>query len=207
MPFIDLAAKRRTVRQFAVDALPLEQIETVLQAGLLAPSPNDSKPWKILVITNRDLLQQMKKAVHERLEQLFPNVEPELQGRLQKVKTFSAIFADAPVVFAILAKPYEAMIDELLIGTEITHDQINAWRNYPDIQSVGAVVQNMLLAATEMAVGSVWVSGALVASQALEALLKTDEFRLQALVAMGKPLTKPPSKPMPNLDDLVDFRE
>lgn len=201
MDFFALAAKRRTVRQFTADPVSREQIEKIIQAGLMAPSPNNSQPWKVAVITDRKMLEAMKAAVEKKLDGLFPKVSAEAQARLDKVRAFSTMFTGAPVVLAILSKPYKAMIDKVLEESTVTHDQMNTLRRYPDIQSVGAMVENMLLAATELGLGGCWVSGALVASDAIDALLKEKEYRIQTLVALGKPATKPAVKePLPLAD-------
>ncbi|HOY65821.1 MAG TPA: nitroreductase family protein [Candidatus Ozemobacteraceae bacterium] len=201
MDFFALAAKRRTVRQFAADPVPREQIEKIIQAGLMAPSPNNSQPWKVAVIADRKMLEAMKSAVEKKLDTLFPKVSAEAQTRLDKVRAFSTMFTAAPVVLAILSKPYKAMIDKVLEESSVTHDQMNTLRRHPDIQSVGAMVENMLLAATELGLGGCWVSGALVASDAIDALLKEKEYRIQTLVALGKPAAKPAVKePLPLAD-------
>jgi len=201
MDFFALAAKRRTVRQFASDAVSREQIEKIIQAGLMAPSPNNSQPWKIAVITDKKLLGSMKDAVEKKLGEMFPNVSAEAVTRLEKVRAFSTMFSGAPVVLAVLAKPYKAMVDKVLDESSVTHDQMNKLRRYPDIQSVGALVENMLLAATELGLGGCWVSGALVASDAIDILLKDKEYKIQTLVALGKPAAKPTIKePLPIAD-------
>ncbi len=63
-------------------------------------------------------------------------------------------------------------------------------RGHPDVQSVGAAVEHLLLAATEMGYGSCWLSGPLVAREALESLLGIEApQQLAALVAVGMPAT------------------
>ncbi|HNW35882.1 MAG TPA: nitroreductase family protein, partial [Candidatus Ozemobacteraceae bacterium] len=162
----------------------------------------NSQPWKIAVITDKKVLASMKDAVEKKLGELFPKVSAEAMTRLEKVRTFSTMFVNAPVVLAVLAKPYKAMVDKVLDESSVTHDQMNKLRRYPDIQSVGALVENMLLAATELGLGGCWVSGALVASDAIDTLLKDKEYMIQTLVVLGKPVAKPAVKePLP----LADF--
>lgn len=205
MDFFALAAKRRSIRQFTTDPVSRAEIEKVIQAGLMAPSPNNSQPWKIAVITNKKMLAGMKDAVEKKLEAMFPNVSAEGKARLEKVRTFSTMFVDAPVVLAVMAKPYKAMIDKVLDEGSVTHDQMNMLRKYPDIQSVGALVENMLLAATEIGLGGCWVSGALVASEAIDAVLKDKEYKIQTMVVLGKPLAKPTPKEPLSLADHVTW--
>lgn len=205
MDFFALAAKRRTVRQFTADPVSREEIEKIIQAGLMAPSPNNSQPWKIAVITDKNLLGRMKDAVEKKLDELFPDVSAEGKARLEKVRAFSTMFVGAPVVLAVMAKPYKAMIDKVLDESSVTHDQMNVLRKHPDIQSVGALVENILLAATETGLGGCWVSGALVASEAIDTLLKEKEYRIQTLVALGKPAVKPAAKEPLSLADHVTW--
>lgn len=191
MDLFELLSKRRTVRQFKTDPVPQADVEKIVQAGLLAPSPNDSHPWRIIAIRNQGILREMRAAVEKKLDALFPAPTGDKKTRLDKVKNFSTIFAQAPLVLAVMMKPYRAIVDDLLDGSALTHDQINALRKYPDVQATGALVQNMLLAATDLGYGAVWVSGALVASEDLDRLLKGGEYKVQTLVALGRPAVSP----------------
>ncbi|HDQ93504.1 MAG TPA: nitroreductase, partial [Synergistetes bacterium] len=49
MYFLELAGKRRSVRNFLPDPVPREAIERCLEAARLAPSACNSQPWKFLV--------------------------------------------------------------------------------------------------------------------------------------------------------------
>lgn len=48
--------KRRSIRKYTGDNVTAEQIEAVLQAGLLAPSSQDRRPCWFVVVRNRELL-------------------------------------------------------------------------------------------------------------------------------------------------------
>jgi nitroreductase len=110
----------------------------------------------------------------------------------QRVEWFSTFFADAPLVVAVTRQPYATVIEGALADSGAGSADINAMRGYPDIQALGAAVEHLLLAATELGYGSCWLSGPLVAREALEALLGIDApQRLAALVAVGVPATEP----------------
>ncbi len=198
-----LLAKRRTVRQFTPDPVPQEAVAQIVQAGLMAPSPNDSHPWRIIAIRNPGVLREMRGAVEKKLDTLFPAPTGDNKARLDKVKNFSTVFAQAPLVLAVMMKPYRAVVDDLLAGSALTHEQINALRKHPDVQATGALVQNMLLAATDLGYGAVWVSGALVASDEIDRLLKGGEYKVQTLVAVGRPAVSPEPRPAVDLKDYL----
>lgn len=48
--FIELAEKRRSVRAYKPDEVPEEMLQTVLEAGRLAPSAVNKQPWRFIVV-------------------------------------------------------------------------------------------------------------------------------------------------------------
>lgn len=197
MNFSELVLARRTVRRFTPEPVRQASLEKILKAGLAAPSPNNSTPWAITVVTNGEIIQKMREAVHEKHDLMFPNISEDQKPILNKIKLFASIFANAPVVLAVFSKPYTAPIFDLLEDSEISHERICQWRRYPELQATGALVQNMLLAATEENLGSCWVSGALVAQKELETLLNASDMKLETLVAIGhQDATAHPKEPL-----------
>jgi nitroreductase len=180
-------------------------LEKILKAGLAAPSPNNSSPWVISVITNGEVIQKMKAAVNEKLDLMFSKISPDNQSTLDKVKIFSTIFANAPVVLAVFSKSYHAPIHDLLKEGDITPEQINKWRRYPELQATGALVQNMLLAATEEGLGSCWISGALLARKELEDILDARDLHLETMVALGHQDSPPHPKEPLDLELYVNY--
>lgn len=48
--FLELAEKRRSVRAYKPDEVPDELLQTVLEAGRLAPSGCNKQPWRFIVV-------------------------------------------------------------------------------------------------------------------------------------------------------------
>lgn len=205
MEFSELVYARRTVRRFTQEPVSQVILEKIIRAGLAAPSPNNSSPWSITVVTNGEVIQKMRKSVDVKLDTMFPHLKAEQKPTLEKIKLFSSIFANAPVVLAIFSKPYKAPIFELLDDAQHASEQVSAWRRHPELQATGALVQNMLLAATEAGLGSCWVSGALVARTELEAILKADGLHLETLVAIGHQDAPPHPKEPLDLELFVNY--
>jgi len=57
--FIDLIAKRRSIRQFTADKVEPEKIELLREAALRAPSSRGVNPWEFVFVTDRNLLQKL----------------------------------------------------------------------------------------------------------------------------------------------------
>jgi nitroreductase len=152
----------------------------------------------------------MADAVRGRLRALLPAAMSEDARRAaQRVEWFSTFFADAPLVIAVVRRPYSSVIARAVEGASLSAADINAMRGYPDVQSIGAAIEHLLLAATELGYGSCWLSGPLIAREALEPLLGvTPPDQLAALVTIGVPAAPPAAghdrRPV---DEILQFLE
>lgn len=59
--FSDLIKQRRSHRKYTEEPLSPEQVKSILQAGLMAPSSKSKNPWQFIVIENKDLLKQLSR--------------------------------------------------------------------------------------------------------------------------------------------------
>jgi nitroreductase len=193
MEFAELVEKRVSVRQFKSDPVPPEHVRDMVRLASLAPSPNNQQPWRFIAVTRKPLLQEMADAVRERLRALLPAALSEDARRAaQRVEWYSTFFADAPLVMAVARLPYRSVIARAVEGSALSAEDINAMRGYPDVQSIGAAIEHLLLAATGLGYGSCWLSGPLIARQALEPMLDiAPPEQLAALVTIGVPATTP----------------
>jgi len=200
--------KRTSIRKFTDEPVPIVDLKEMVRCAGLAPSVNNSQPWKFIAITNQNILQAMAKAVQIKIDTLFPHTEEKDTAIKATLNSFSTFFVNSPAVIAIAASPYEAVADRLLTSSFLTHDDLNDLRSHPDIQSIGASVQNILLAAVDMGYGACWLSGLLVAREELEKLLKIEHpWKLVTFVAVGKPVGQPKPKAKKILDEIFTLVE
>jgi nitroreductase len=187
MTLAELAEKRVSVRQFLPDPVAPEHIREMVRLASLAPSPNNQQPWRFIAVTRQPLLREMADAVRARLRALLPAAMSEDARRAaQRVEWYSTFFADAPLVMAVTRQPYESVIARAVAGSSLTAADVNAMRGYPDVQAIGAAIEHLLLAATELGYGTCWLSGPLIAREDLEQLLGVEApEQLAALVAVG----------------------
>jgi len=193
MEFAELVEKRVSVRQFRPDLVALAHVREMVRLASLAPSPNNQQPWRFIAVTRKRLLREMADAVRARLKDLLPaSASEDARRAAQRVEWFSTFFADAPLVMAVTRQPYESVIARALAASSMSAAEINAMRGHPDIQSIGAAVEHLILAATGFGYGTCWLSGPLVAREALETLLGVEApQQLAALVAVGLPAGPP----------------
>ena len=189
MEFRNLVESRVSVRQFAADPVPAADVREMVRLAGLAPSPNNSQPWQFIAVSRPSLLKEMVAAVRAKVGAMLPTAVTETARRArQRVEWYSTFFGDAPLVVAVALLPYESVVQDALQESRVTGAQVNAMRGQPDVQSLGAAVEHLLLAAADLGYGGCWMSGPLVAREALERLLGIGPpGRLAAMVAIGRP--------------------
>lgn len=188
MEVIKAIESRSSIREFSDEPVNIDDIREIIRLAGLAPSINNYQPWKYYIITNRNILKKMAVEITNKIAAM-----PESSTRVAKhlknqAAWFSTFFHSAPMFIALAAHPYESDLDK---GVKIPSDELDKMRNYPDLQSSGASIQNLLLAATAFGYGTCWMTGPLYARPSLEKLLGiTEPWKLISFVAIGKPAEK-----------------
>ena len=59
--------ERRSVRKFSDKAIPKEELDLIIKAGLYAPSAMNKQTWKFTVLTKSKDIQELAKAVEKQL--------------------------------------------------------------------------------------------------------------------------------------------
>ena len=107
------------------------------------------------------------------------------------------IMRQAPILIVILNTNGKSPIDEIDTDNRVTE--------ICDTLSIGASIENMLLKATEIGLGSLWIANTCYAYNELEEYLAT-ECQLVGAVALGYADESPASRPRKKLEDIVEYR-
>lgn len=189
---------RRSVRRYTAEEVPRKAIETILEAGMRAPSAKNRQPWRFIVTTSKakeEALGMMEKGLErEKNSPLLPESTEHLQDAWQSL----GVMRQAPVViFVVNALGVE-------IGENLTVDQRVS--EICNAQSIGAAMENMSLAAGEQGLGSLWICNTFFAQRELENWLGT-EGELYAAMAVGYAEGNAPAVTRKRMQDVVEWRE
>jgi len=83
-------------------------------------------------------------------------------------------------------------------------NDLQAFGDIVDIQSIGAAIQNMLLAAQTLGLGSLWICDIFFAYDALVEWLGA-EGEMIAAVSLGYPYQTPEPRPRKSVDDITVY--
>jgi nitroreductase len=195
--------QRASVRRFTDEPIEHQDLQEMIRRAGRAPSINNDQPWKFIAVSNRPLIKRMALEVHKKVNDFFPDDSEKAKAVKFTVEYFSTVFEKAPVVVAVVTKPYESVSEWLFQDREKAHAMINEMRFYPNIQSVGAAVQNLLLSAADLGYGACWLSGMLIARTELEKILHIEQpWQLVTFVAIGKAAGVPSQSQKKNLEEI-----
>lgn len=190
---------RRSIRKYKSKMIPRQDIVDIIESGTKAPSSKNRQPWKYIVLQGKkkhEMLNVFRAGIarEETGSALLPQSRKYIDGARHTVE----ILEQAPVVvFAV--NPFGKGLISGLTPEERIYDKCN-------IQSIGASIQNMLLAAQEKGIGSLWVCDIYFAYPELCEWLNAGS-ELLAAVAFGYPDESPEGRPRKKLDDTIEWKE
>ena len=56
---LDVIMTRTSIRNFTGDPVSKEQLETILKAGMAAPTAMNGQPWRFVVVTDKDRIAEL----------------------------------------------------------------------------------------------------------------------------------------------------
>lgn len=165
MTYLDLLARRSISPKRLVEPGPTaDQIALMIQAACAAPDHRRLRPWRYILIDNQ-AREQLADLFEEAARQTHGQLNDEQRGRAREKA------ANGACLLAVVA---------------VIQDQVNDVPTHEQWVSVGAAVQNILLAAQAIGFGSMLVSGDKVATQALRlGLGLTPGEQLLGFIALG----------------------
>lgn len=173
---------RRSVRVYKTGKVTDQQLNTILEAARWAPSGANTQPWEFVITRDR---KKMKK-----VREIYSN-----EWRDRKTED--------PVHYKGLKKDYVGDVSVLVLacGDARTKQVYLTTRQPSDREklfqaSIANSVQQMMLAAASMNLGTVWVSVREEVEPELRELFKVpDELRLLWVMPIGHASSWPKAKP------------
>jgi F420 biosynthesis protein FbiB-like protein len=147
MEFFDVVHTQRSIRQFKPDPVPDAAIWKILDAAIRAPSGSNTQPWSFLVVRDPAKRDTIAQAVRERMgDPAAGRAEAEQMDPVRRrMRLASIAFRENVTSAPVLIIPC------LVAPTSPTSDVNSLWAG----SSIYAAVQNLMLAARALGLGSV----------------------------------------------------
>ena len=210
MTNLEFIYKRKSIRKFTEQEVPKEDLIEMLKAATYAPSAKHQQNWHLDVITNKAKIEEIAKVVGERHMEIADIADNEKdQTNMSKFLKYYTVFKNAPVLILVYVKPYKTVEYKILKDKpeyKELYDMVVS--SQPEVQTIGAAVENLLLAAANMGYGACYMTGPIHSKDKIYEVIGRDETKgeLMALIPVGVPEDlSAPQPPRVPLEDVVTF--
>jgi coenzyme F420-0:L-glutamate ligase/coenzyme F420-1:gamma-L-glutamate ligase len=184
----EVVTGRRTVRSFLPDRVDPALVQRAIAAAVTAPAPHHTTPWRFVLVDTDEARAALLTAMREAwvADLTADGLPPDrIERRLAR--------SDA----LLGAAPYLVVPCLVMDGAH----------SYPDerrqraeremfLVSMGAAVENLLIALSASGLGACWVSSTMFCAEPVRRALGLPEtFDPMGAVAIGKPAATPPPRP------------
>jgi nitroreductase len=175
-PTLQTIYQRRSIRKFTDQPVTEEDLQTILHAANQAPSAHNQQSWHFIVVAG-EKKRQLAELVSRRATD-FPKASSALlRMAARSIKT-------APVVIAVANTGELIEHGTRLFQLEDAGVSSDFFRTM-EIQSSAAAVENMLLAATALGLGSVWLGVLFLIKDEVMSFLGEKHGEFMAVIPVG----------------------
>jgi coenzyme F420-0:L-glutamate ligase / coenzyme F420-1:gamma-L-glutamate ligase len=183
----DVLTARRTVREFTAAPVPAAAVRRAIAAAITAPAPHHSQPWRFAVVESAPARTRL-------LDDMLAAWRADLAA-----DGFSADQIARRVRRGDVLRRAPLLIVPCLVA-DAAHEYPDARRNASEramfLVSMGAAVENLLVALAVDGIGSCWVSSALFCREAaVGALGLAADWEPMGTIGVGYPAAPAPSRP------------
>ena len=188
---IKLIKSRRSIRKYKNTPVPKKEIMKILEAGRWAPSAHNAQPWRFIVITKPQVIKKLASVLIKSSHSLYSGFNIVLRKTAE-------VLSNAPVLIVV----YNSC--ELSNKMKRFDEPYFSITKDSELQSISASIQNMLLMAHSLNLGTAWLTAPLFCENKVKSFLKI-KGDLIALITIGYSKRTIIKTDRQNLKNLVKF--
>ncbi|MBN2334141.1 nitroreductase family protein [Candidatus Bathyarchaeota archaeon] len=180
MELIEAVKGRRSIRRYKPEKVPVELVREVLDAANYAPSAKRDEQWRFTVLTG-DAKAKFLAFFDTELDRF---IEEHGVREAGSSKGSCEVMVEAPVL--------------VIVWNSGEH----GWTT--EEHSVAAAIQNMLLRAYDLGLGSLWIGDVYYAYEAIRSYFGK-EWKLSGAVSLGYAMVEPKPFKRKTVDEVTEF--
>lgn len=173
MDILKLIKERRTIRKYKNKPIPKKIIDKIIEAGIWGPSIIIFQPWKIVVVTKKSVIRKIYNIIEKKSKNL------DIAGRIALRSTKIAISGCQLLIAVYKTEEFTKFRKKIpSVYSKIT--------TAAEISAISAAIQNMLLVAESLKLGSCWLDTPLLYDSEINKILEVKN-KLMAILTFGYP--------------------
>jgi nitroreductase len=175
---IESIQHRRSIRKYTSNPIDPDKLQSVLEAGRLAPSGNNKQPWTFIVVQSEQQRQAVMEVSHNQVWMMTaPAFIVAVADMAARVETEPGLYLD---------------------------ENSPQWELKRAIRDTAIAIENMLLEADAQGLGTCWV-GFFVQSEIRPVLGIPDDKFVVAVIPIGYPAEQPSARTRKPLSEIVHY--
>ena len=193
MNIVKLIKNRRTVRAFSDKTIHERDLEKIISSGIWGPSllAAGFQPWKFIIIKNKNIIAKISEKLAKRSETISIS-----QRRI--LKTSASVVDSATVLIIVYNDKSLSKYLKRIKGL------LREVAKCAEISAIAASMQNMILVAESIGIGSCWLDAPLFCEKQINKLSNCND-KLFAILALGYPKTKSVRSKRKAFEDTVKY--
>jgi len=183
----DALLKRRSIRIFKKSPVPKKYVDTAIHAALLAPSPHGTFPWRFCILNNKRSKTKLGKSMGKKFLEDMKSEGISKKIRESRYEKSLLLIQNSPLI--------------VLVSLDFSKMDTYKEKNKQDNEnmmaehSLGASLQNLMIAFAAQGISSVWRCAPLFCPEIARVSLDLPKkWFPRAMILAGFPKTKPSKK-------------
>jgi len=200
MELYEAINERRSIRKYQATKIEDATLMKLAEAAIKAPNGGNAQPWDFIFVTDSALIQKLCSILEEVHSEYFGKARKDnLEGeRFEKAVSMYGRMAVAPAF--------------VLVCKHIRNQQLNKsheeWSETWAHHSIGAAMENLILAAVAEGLGTCWLGTPSWKSDEIKALLEIPEHvEIVAMSPIGVPDETPKARPRMAVEEVTHFNK
>lgn len=188
---------RCSIRWFKQDPIPLDIVNKLIEIATRAPTAHGAEQWFFIIVYSEEKrreIHRLLKLAHKchAEEALINPYSPEIVDKWMK-RIDQGMYM-APLYIA-------AYID---MRKRVYREEFSECEKSMAIQSLAAAIENLIIAAWSMGIGSVWLGVPLLLREEFNKILNPPPgCELQSIIALGYPAETPKPRKRKNISEVT----
>jgi len=177
MEILKLIKKRRTIRKYKKKQVPKKILDKIIKAGRWASSIHGLQPWRFIVMRKKEVIEAISNILLKKSEKIGAGVNIILHFNsdvIRKTPSLIIIYSTCDFVKKV----------------ENLHKYYASNARIAEISAISAAIQNMILVAESLGIGSCWLDTPLFCEKEINKLLGVKNEKLVAILTLGYPAEK-----------------
>lgn len=182
---------RKSIRSYESKSIPKDLLVSIIDAGTKAPSSQNHQPWEFYVILSKEIRDKLSKILAKSLKLYkkdFADLEPDVKK--EALAFYKDLGGCQNLIFVFTTK------------------EKNQYTLQSKIMGISAAIENILLSAVDLGLGTCWVGGFRGFQKEIKRILEiadTKELIAGILIGYPKKDYKPLTRKKKKLEEVLTF--